>query len=192
MNRRFHLSALAEALLGLAVLLLVACGGSPHFTSSQATALIQARFDQQPPVSATVMVNDDGMRAGVIAKYWDRSKAYPNRYWADFKLTDTGKKVVKLPGGGDIIEWHPDSPADARYQIAINPVAANHLKAENAQDPQDGAQGSKTVLFDEVTSLEGIPDPVQQMARDSETKVATQRTATFALENGSWALQSIN
>jgi len=35
----------------------------------------------------------------VTAKYWDRVKAYPNNYWADFKLTDEGKKVVTLAKG---------------------------------------------------------------------------------------------
>ncbi len=168
------------------------CKSTPELTKDNAMALIQAKYDQQTPVSANVMVNDDGMKAGVTAKYWDRSKAYPNHIWADFKLSDTGKKAVKLPSGGDTIEWHPDSATDTAYMIMINPVMANHLKAKNAGDPQDDVNGAKTVQYDEVTSLEGVPDPIQKMARDSNTKVSARRTATFVLENGAWKLQGIS
>ena len=49
------------------------------------------------------------MRQGITAKYWKRTTIYPNKFWADFKLTAEGKKVVKLPKGGDVIQWRPDS-----------------------------------------------------------------------------------
>jgi hypothetical protein len=187
------LKACASGVLTLGMMgLLAGCKSAPELTKDQALALIQAQYDQQPPVSATIQVNDDGMKAGVTARYWDRSKAYPNRYWADFKLTAEGQKAVKLPDGGDTIQWRPESATDTKYTIAVNPVIANHLKAENVADPQDGAGGSKYLLFDEVTSLNGVPDPVKTMARFSHTMVTTRRTATFALENGAWKLQSVN
>lgn len=183
---------------GLAVLglvcsgLLPGCKSAPELTKDNAQALIQAHYDGLAPASTNVLVNDAGMRTGVTAKYWDRSKGYPNQYWADFKLTDTGKKAVKLPGGGDTIEWHPDSPTDTKYTIVVNPIQANHLKARNLSDPQDEMNGAKSVRFDEVTSLEGVPDPVQSMARGTSTRISTRKTATFVLDSGAWKLQSIN
>ena len=42
---------------------------------------------------------------------------YPNKYWADFKLTDAGKKAVKLPNGGDTIEWRPSGLDDKNYSV---------------------------------------------------------------------------
>jgi hypothetical protein len=132
------------------------------------------------------------MKTGVTAKYWDRSKAYSNNYWADFKLTDAGKKAVKLPGGTDTIEWHPDTATDSSYTIVVNPLQTNHLKARNLSDPQDDMDGMKTVDFDEVTSLEGVPDALQRMARSTSTKVSTRRTAVFVQDNGAWKLKSIS
>lgn len=192
MKKLFEVCALGALAVAGAGFLTTGCKSAPELTKESALAMIQAHYDQQTPASATVLVNDDGMKAGVVAKYWDRSKAYPNNYWADFKLTDEGKKAVKLPSGGDTIEWHPESAADTKYMIAVNPVVTNHLKAKNAADPQDEMGGTKSMQFDEVTSLEGVPDPVQRMARDSGTKITTRRTATFAVENGAWKLQSVN
>ena len=178
--------------LACAGLLLTGCKSAPELTKDNAQAQIQAHYDGLAPVSANVLVNDDGMKTGVTAKYWDRSKAYPNQYWADFKLTDTGKKAVKLPGGGDTIEWHPESAADTRYTIVVNPAQANHLKAKNLADPQDEMNGAKSIRFDELTSLENVPDPIQAMARHTGTKITVRRTAMFVLDNGAWKLQSIN
>ena len=47
------------------------------------------------------------MRMGVTDKYWDRTKIYPNKFWADFNLTPDGKKALKLQNGGDVIQWRP-------------------------------------------------------------------------------------
>lgn len=191
MKKLWKIYALGILACSFAGLMMNGCKSVPELTRDNALALIQAQYDKQQPESPTILVNDDGMKAGVTAKYWDRSKAYPNNYWADFKLTDTGKKAVKLVKGGDTIEWHPDSAADTHYTIEVSPVAATHLKAMNPSDPQED-MGTKTVQFDEVTSLEGVPDAVQQMARDSSTKVSTRRTATFVLDGGAWKLKSIN
>jgi hypothetical protein len=173
-------------------LVLAGCNSAPELTKDNAQALIQAHYDGLAPVSANVLVNDDGMKTGVSAKYWDRSKAYPNKYWADFKLTDAGKKAVKLPAGGDTIEWHPASETDTTYTVVVNPVLTSHLKAKNLADPQDETNGVKSIRFDEVTSLEGVPDPVQSMARGTSTRISARKTATFVLDNGAWKLQGVN
>ena len=76
-----------------------------------------------------------GCVCGATSKLWDRTKVYPNRLWADFKLTPEGKKAVVLPGGGDIIEWRPASLEDKKYSIVVTTIAANHLKAKDYGRP---------------------------------------------------------
>jgi hypothetical protein len=73
----------------------------------------------------------------VTAKYWERTKLYPNKYWADFTLTPEGKKARQLPDGGDVIKWRPESPTDKNYSVIVVTVAANHLKARDLKDVQD-------------------------------------------------------
>jgi hypothetical protein len=188
-TRNYRLPAVV-ALLS-AALLMAGCKSAPDLTATQAQALIQASYDQSQPTGVAITVFDLGMRQGVTAKYWDRSKAYPNNYWADFKLTDEGKKVVTLAGGGDVIQWRPDSPADKNFSVVVTTVATNHLKTRDVQDPQDVVGGTKTAVFTEVVPLDGVPAPLQDMAHNPGTKLSTTRTATFTLENGAWKLQSI-
>jgi hypothetical protein len=154
--------------------------------------MIQAKYDADPAVPANVTVDDLGMRQGVTAKYWDRSKAYPNKYWADFKLSDTGKKAVKLLNGGDTIEWRPSGPDDKNFKVVVQTVATNHLKAKGAQEPQDEADGTKTVSYTETVSLDGVSAPLQEIAHNPGNRLSSKRTATFALDGGSWKLQSVN
>jgi hypothetical protein len=173
-------------------LLMVGCKSAPDLTAAQAQALIQANYDQSPPTGVAITVFDLGMRQGVTAKYWDRSKAYPNNYWADFKLSPEGKKVVTLAGGTDVIQWRPDSPADKNFSVVLTTVATNHLKARNVKDPQDEVGGTKSCVFNEVVPLDGVPAPLQDMAHNPGTKLSTTRTATFTSDNGTWKLQSVN
>ncbi len=168
------------------------CKSAPDLTAAQAQALIQAKYDQSPAVGVAITVKDLGMRQGVTAKYWDRSKAYPNKYWADFKLSDAGKKVIVLPGGSDTIQWRPESMDDQNFSIVITTVATNHLKARDVKDPQDEVGGTKSALFSESVSLDGVPAPLQDMAHNPGNKLSATRTATFALDGGAWKLQSIN
>jgi hypothetical protein len=181
----------AVALLG-AGLLFSGCKSAPDLTAANAQTLIQAKYDQDPPVGINIRVSDLGMRQGVTAKYWDRSKAYPNNYWADFKLTPDGKKVIILPVVGDLIQWRPESTDDKNFSVVVTTVAKNHLKAHDVQDPQDEVGGTKSAVFTEAVSLDGVPGALQDMAHDPGNKLSSKRTATFALDNGAWKLQSIN
>jgi hypothetical protein len=184
-----------RALGGLAILgaglALAGCKSAPDLSAADAQKLIQAKYDQDPPVATEIRVDDTGMQQGVQAKYWDRSKAYPNRYWADFKLSDDGKKAVKLQGGGDTIEWRPDNPGDKNFSIMVTTVVMNHLKARDVQDPESESDGTKTVVFNEADDLTGVPQPLQDMAHNPGNRLATKRTATFSLQNGAWKLDSI-
>ncbi|MGO9339796.1 MAG: hypothetical protein ACLPY1_20035 [Terracidiphilus sp.] len=168
------------------------CKSAPELTATEAQALIQAKYDQSPPQGASITLHDLGMKKGVAAKYWDRSKAYPNHIWADFKLTPEGAKAVALPSGGDVIEWHPATVDDPNYAVVVTTVATNHLKARDVTDPQDEVGGTKSVVYNESVSLDGVPSPLQDMAHDPGNKLSTKKTATFALDGGAWKLQSVN
>jgi len=187
-----HFRSLAvAAMLGIG-LLLSGCKSAPELTAAQAQALIQAKYDQDPPVGANITVNDLGMRQGVTAKYWDRSKAYPNKFWADFTLSPDGKKAVILPVTGDTIQWRPESPDDKNFSVVVTTVAKNHLKAHDVKDPQDEVGGTKSAVFNEAVDLTGVPPALQDMAHNPGNRLSTKRTATFALDGGAWKLQSIN
>ena len=104
--------------------------------------MVQAKYDQMTPVGTDILVDDEGMRAGATSKLWDRTKVYPNKLWADFKLTPEGKKAVVLPGGGDVIEWLRASLDDKNYTIVVTTVAANNdLRAHDMGDLQDEMLG---------------------------------------------------
>jgi hypothetical protein len=173
-------------------LLVNGCKSAPELTAANAQALIQANYDQSPAVGANIRVDDLGMRQGATAKYWDRTKVYPNKYWADFTLTADGKKAVKLPGGGDVIQWRPDSADDKTFAVTLTAVATNHLKAHDVKDPQDEVGGTKTCVFNEAVSLEGVPAPLQEIAHNPGNRLATRRTATFVLDGNAWKLSSVN
>lgn len=179
------------ALVG-AGLLVSGCKSAPDLTAANAQALIQAKYDASPAVGAAINVNDLGMRQGVMAKYWERTKVYPNKYWADFALTPDGKKAMTLAGGGDTIQWRPLNPDDKTFSVVVTTVATNHLKAKDVKDPQDEVGGTKSVVYTEAVSLDGVPSALQDIAHNPGNKLSTKRTATFALDGGAWKLQSIN
>ncbi|MGA2571272.1 MAG: hypothetical protein ABSF23_12195 [Terracidiphilus sp.] len=184
------MQALGAFVLLCAGLWMAGCKSAPELTQAQALALIQAKYDQTPATPFNIAVDDRGMQLGVRANYWLGTKRYPNGYWADFALTADGKKVVKLPGGGDAIQWRPSGPTDPRYSIVVVPLVSSHLKARSLGDVQNLAD-SKTVKFIEDVDLSGLPDALQNIAREPGNKVSTPRLATFTLANGAWTLQSI-
>ena len=182
------------ALVG-AGLIFAGCKSAPELTQANALAMIQAKYDQTPPAGYDVVVDDNGMGEGVVAKYWVGAKRYPNGYWADFKLTPEGAKLVKLPGGGDIIQWRPEKPKDPRYSITLTTVAAHHLKARDVTDIQDeilpNVSTAKSAAFIESVSLEGVPDAMQGIAHNPGNKLSVKRQADFVYDGTAWKLQSI-
>jgi hypothetical protein len=170
----------------------IGCKSAPELTAADAQALIQAKYDQSPPQGASITLHQLGMKKGVTARYWDRSEAYPNHIWVDFKLTPEGAKVITLPAGKDEIEWHPAIADDPNYAAVVTTLASNHLKARVVKDPQDEVGGTKSVTYTEAVSMDGVPATLQDMAHDPGNKLSTTRTATFALDNGAWKLESVN
>jgi hypothetical protein len=167
-------------------------GCKPDLTPDNARALIQAEYDHRPAVGVNITIDETGVRQGFAAKYWLQTKLYPNKYWADFQLTPEGKKVVKLPGGGDTFQWRPESLTDKKFTVVVTTVAATHLKARDLKDLQDEVGGGKSVEYSEAIGLEGVPDPLQNMAHNASNKLATRHTADFVVEGGAWKLKSIN
>ncbi len=174
---------------------LAGCKAAPELTGAEAQQLIQAKYDQTAPVGATIVIDDLGMRQGATAKLWDRTKVYPNKFWADFKLTDAGKKAVKLENGGDVIEWRPSSLQDSTYSIMVTTVAANHLKAIDVRNIQDGmstgSAAAKSADFSEAVDLTGVPDVLQQIAHNPGNQLSVNRRADFTLEDGKWTLHDL-
>jgi hypothetical protein len=183
--------AFAVLALMSAGLLLTGCKQAPVLTAAQAQALIQAKYDQAPAAGADIAVSDLGMRMGATDKYWNRTTIYPNRFWADFKLTDEGKKALKLQDGSDVIKWRPDSADDKGYTIVVVTVAASHLKAREVQDPQDDVGGTKTAVYSEAVNLDDVPGPLQDIAHNPPNKLSSKKMATFALDGGAWKLTGI-
>ena len=177
-------------------LVVAGCKSAPELGKDQALKMVQDKYDQTAPVGVNVLVDDAGMRQGATAKLWDRTKVFPNKLWADFKLTAEGKKAVTLPGGGDTIEWRPGSLEDKKYTIVVTTVPANHLKAKDMGDLQDemlpGADTAKAGKYTEVASLTGVPQTIQDIiAHNSLNKISSKKQADFALENGAWVLKRI-
>jgi hypothetical protein len=189
---------LAWGTLGLlsAGLWLAGCKSGPELTQANALALIQANYDQRPAVAASIRVDDLGMRQGISARYWERSKVFPNNYWGDFTLTPAGKQALKLPDGSSVIQWRPESALDKHYAVIVLTVATNHLKAHDLKEIGDttlpGVAIAKEVEFTEGVNLDGVPSPLQQIAHNPGNKLSTKRLADFSFENGAWKLLSIN
>lgn len=193
MKNRVKMQILAALVLLGAGWWLTACKSAPQLTKDQALTMIQANYAQSQATTFDILVDDRGMQQGVAAKFWAGIKRYPNGYWGDFKLTPDGAKVLKLVSGGDTIKWRPEGPNDPRYAIAIEPLSAVKLEArtDSLGDPQTLGD-SRTVAFTEDVNLSALPDALQNIAHNPGNKLTTSRLATFTLDNGAWALKSIN
>jgi hypothetical protein len=189
------MKTLSVAVLLGAGLVVAGCKSVPDLTPTQALALVQAKYDQAPAAGTDILVDDLGMRQGISSKLWERTKIYPNKYWADFKLTDEGKKVITLASGGDVIEWRPAGLDDKNYTYRITTIAVNHLKAHDMGDLQDemvpGADTAKAGKYTEGVNLTGIPDVLQDIAHHPGNRLSSKRQADFTYEGGSWKLHDI-
>jgi hypothetical protein len=182
----------ALALLGAGLFL---TGCKPDLAEANALALIQAKYDQTPAVAAAIILDNLGLKMGITDGYWQLTKVYPNRFWADYTLTDAGKKLVTIDGGGAVIQWRPDSATDTNFSVSVMTVAANHLKAHDIRSLQDevlpGVDTAKGAQFTESVNLDGVPGPLQDIAHNPGNRLATKRQADFSLEGGAWKLHSI-
>jgi hypothetical protein len=188
------LGALGAMLLVGAGLWVTGCKSTPPLSQDDALKLIQAYYDQQPASSITINVNETGMKQGYAAKYWQLTKVYPNKLWADYTLTDDGKKALTLNGGGVLIQWRPD--ADAKGHFYVTTVATTHPKPHDVSEPQDdtvaNVETAKTASFTESVNFTGVPQPLQDVAHNPGNTLSTKRHAEFALEGGAWKVHSIH
>jgi hypothetical protein len=191
-----NLKLFAVLVLAGTGMFLAGCKSAPELTSTQAQAMIQAKYDATPAVGYNIVVDDQGMGEGVIAKYWLGLKKYPNGYWADFKLTPEGAKLVKLPGGGDVFQWHPDKPKDPVYSVTLTTVAPHALKAHDVVDIQDevlpDTSTAKGATYTESVNLDGMPDALAGIAHNPGNKLSSKKHADFVYDGTAWKLKSIN
>lgn len=184
----------ALAALGTGMLM-VGCHSAPDLSKTAALALIQADYDKRPAEPATIAVDDMGLKQGISKNLWKLTKIYPNNRWADYALTDEGKKAIKLAGTGEAIQWRPEEGTKDFHFFVIT-VVSNHLKAKDVADPQDdvvaNVQTAKSAGFTEVYDWTGIPDSVQTIAHNAINRLSTHRKADFAFESGAWTVHSIN
>jgi hypothetical protein len=194
-KKALNLRFLGVLVLAGAGLVLAGCKSAPELTQADALKMIQAKYDAMPPAPYNIVVDDQGMVEGVVAKYWLGIKKYPNGYWADLKLTPEGAKLVKLTAGGDTILWHPETPKDPHYTITVATLATYKLKAHDVTDIADeilpDTSNAKGASFTESVVLDGMPDPLQGIAHNPGNKLSTKHHADFVLDNGAWTLKAI-
>jgi hypothetical protein len=194
MKNRLKMQVLSVAAILAAGVFVAGCKSAPPLTAEQAQSLIQAKYDQAAPTPITITLTDPGIVQGVTAKYWDRTKVYPNRLWADFTLTPDGKKLISVPGGGDVIQWRPMTVGDPHYTVNVNTVTATHLKAINVRNIQSeivpGAEKGMGVDYDEVVDFAGVPAPLAAIGHNPGNQISIARHADFALVNGAWVLKT--
>ena len=193
-NLKTICAAVALAALGTG-LFLSGCNSAPDLSKTAALALIQADYDKSPVAPATIAVDDMGLKQGISSGLWKLTKVYPNNRWADYTLTDAGKKAIKLAGTSDTIQWRPEEGSKS-FHFFVTTLVSNHLKAKDVADPHDdvvaNVQTAKSAGFTEVYDWTGIPDSVQTISHNAINRLSTHRQADFALENGAWKVHSIN
>lgn len=175
-------------------LILAGCKSAPPLTGTQAQTLIQAKYDQAAATPITITLTDPGIVQGVTDKYWNRTKVYPNGLWADFTLSPDGKKLISVPGGGDVIQWRPMTLGDKNYSVNVVTVTATHLKALNVRNIQSeslpGSPKSMGCDYDEVVDFTGVPAPLAAIGHNPGNQISIQRHADFVLANGAWVLKT--
>jgi hypothetical protein len=194
MKNAVKMQVLSAMVLLAAGVFVAGCKSAPPLSAQQAQTMIQAKYDQAAPAPITITLKDAGMVQGVTAKYWNRTKVYPNHLWADFTLTPDGKKLVSVPGGGDVIQWRPMNVGDPHYAVNVNTITATRLKAINVRNVQSevlpGASNAMGADYDEVVDFTGVPAPLAAIGHNPGNQISIQRHADFALENGAWVLKS--
>jgi len=184
------MQALVSIALLSAGLVVAGCKSAPELTKQQAGSLIQAKYESAAGEPLSISINDRGMQQGVTAGYWTGLKRYPNGYWGDFKLTPAAQKAMKLDAGGDVIQWRPSAPQDPHYAVSVTTLAPVKMRADDLGDVTDSGD-NKTVSFNEQLNLSPLPGPLAEMAHNPGNRLSTKKTATFVLNNGTWALESI-
>ena len=183
---------LGAVLSMVAGLFVTGCKSVPALSQDDAQKMIQAYYDQQPASGVNIYVDSTGLRQGYDAKYWKLTKVYPNKKWADYDLTDDGKKALKLDTG-TTIQWRPDDQGKAHFYV--NSVQANHPRIKEVADPQDdvvpGVDTARSAKFTVESNLDGLPDTIKSMAHNTGNILTQRKTADFALENGAWKVHDI-
>ncbi|HEY3705473.1 MAG TPA: hypothetical protein VGL22_10460 [Terracidiphilus sp.] len=179
---------------GCAGLWVTGCKSAPDLSKDNAATLIQSHYDSVAPSGITISVDKMGLQQGLTAGYWKLTKIYPKQEgWADYTLTDAGKKVLKLASAGDVIEWRPGG--DGEFHFLITSLAGTTMRAKEVSDPQDemlpDAKSAKSVKYTESVNMNGVPEPLQNIAHNAGNKLSSKKQADLAYENGAWKVHGI-
>lgn len=193
MNEPWKFRVLGALALVCVALWIVGCKVKPPLGSGEAQALLQAEYDRRPAEGILIVVDRIGLRQGLAANYWKLTKVYPNQRWADYTLTADGKKVLKLQRGGEVFQWRPDANGD--FKVYVVTLVTNRLRATDVAEPETdsipGAAASKSVAFSESVVLDGVPEALQDIARNPGNRLSSRRHASFVLVGGNWTVQNI-
>lgn len=194
MKNTFRVCVLGVIAAGCAGLCLTGCNSGPDLTKDNAAAVIQSHYDSQAPTGITITVDKMGLQQGLTAGYWKLTKIYPKQPgWADYTVTDAGKKVLKLAGGGDVIEWRPGG--DGEFHFLITTLAGTTMRAKDVTDPQGeilpDVKTAKSVKYTESVNMTGVPQPLQDIAHNPGNKLSSKKQADLAYENGAWKVHGI-
>lgn len=193
MKKAWSLQVAGALALAGAGLWMAGCKSVPDLSQADAQKMIQADYDSKPAAGAGIYVDEVGLKQGITDKYWTLVKVYPNNRWADYKLTDEGKKVLTLQAGGDVIQWRPEEGSTPHFYVVT--VKTNHFKAKDVETPQDevvpGVTTAKSAAFTEALDLEGVPAPLVDMAHNAGNQLSSKKHANFSYEGGAWKLHDI-
>jgi hypothetical protein len=193
-KKLLKLQVLGALLLMGAAWWMAGCKSTPALSQADAQKMIQGYLDQQPAENFIINVNETGLKQGFDAKYWKLTKVYPNKRWADYDLTDDGKKLVTLNGGGTTIQWRPDDMGKGHFYVTT--VATAHPKVKDVQEPQDdivpGVDTAKSAVFTQNVDLTGLPEPLQTIAHNPGNVLSSRRHADFALDGGNWKVHDVH
>ena len=174
---------------------LTGCNFAPDLSKTAAMTMVQAEYAKRPAEPITIAVDHIGLKQGLDAKLWKLIKVYPNQRWADYTLTDEGKKAVKLQGGGDVIQWRP-AEGNNDFHFFVLTLQANSPKAKDLVDPTDdvvpGVDTAKGSSFTEALNFDGVPQSVALIGHNAINRVTARRQAEFALVGGNWKLHNIH
>lgn len=193
MKKLFVVCALGALALAGAGLLATGCKSSPQLSKETAQAVLQAYYDHQTPTGITITIDDTGLRQGITDGYWKLTKVYSNNRWADYTLTDDGKKALKLAGGGDVIQWRPEQGSP--FSVLIVTTATNPLQVKDLQDPQDetlpGVNVAKNVSYTEAVDFKGVPQPLQDIAHNPGNHLSSHRQADLSYDGMNWTVHGV-
>ncbi len=85
-----------------------------------------------------------------------------------------------------MIQWRPEDGNNSHFFVTT--VQTNHFKAKDVEAPQDevvpGVDTAKSAAFSETLNLDGVPQPLSDLAHNAGNKLSSKKHANFSLRMG--------